>query len=469
MNPHNTTMTFDLTLYNYAATTATVRLQNGAASVFNRVRLLYGSSVIEDIRGYNDICRLLIEHVGTNAQGSVDESSISEGQGGVVMELDGVGGYYGNCNVRQKMIQGLSLNTLPVSASDFFGGTGFGNVPQTTDRPSAIGENGGQWTTRRYTMPFALGMLLQDKLIATKFMASQFAIELTLEQASGCIFSPTATGITSNPTYVLGNVALLPEMLVFDSVFDETFVEGLENGGVMYKFASWRQYTTSLNSSNINFPIAERSRWIKAIFTVQKRPTPTFTTDQGACYFDTSLAGTSTLQSYQYRAGGKFYPPSPVECSSNGSAVSNGGSEAYLELAKALRSYNDKRLSSSVNAQRWAIQNSAGVLHDTDYKTSIITTDAVGVPSIKVVESQLNAFCGTIGSQMFVMAANFDSSTRGELAGLNGEEQNSISFIANWKSPQVMGAANTPSAIVAYTYFDSVFILGANNTAKLVE
>jgi hypothetical protein len=52
VNPHNTTLTFDLTLYNYSgANKATVRMQNGAAAVFNRVRLIYGSSVIEDIRG----------------------------------------------------------------------------------------------------------------------------------------------------------------------------------------------------------------------------------------------------------------------------------------------------------------------------------------------------------------------------------------------------------------------------------
>ena len=467
MNPHNTTITFDLTLYNYVGGTGSVRLQNGANSVFNRVRLLYGSSVIEDIRGYNDITRMLIEHVGTNGQNSCDESTIAEGQGGIITELDGAGGYYGLCNVRQKMIQGLD-NALPVAASDFFGGTGFGNVPQSTDRPF-VGGNGGSYVTRRYTLPFALGMFIQDKLIATKFMASQLAIELTLEQPSACIFAPHASGFTASPTYTIGNVALMPEMQSFDQVFDEAFVEGLEKGEVNYKFASWRQYTTSLNSANINFSVTEKSRWIKSIFVMQKRATPTFITDQGACYFDTSLNGDSTLQSYQFRAGGVFYPPSAVELASNGSSVTNGGAEALTELQKALRTYNDKRLSSGVNAQRWAIQNAAGVLHDTDYKTSIITTSAVGIPSLKVVESATNAFCGTVGSQMFVMAANFDSSSRGELSGLNGEEQNSITFMANWKQPQVMGSENTPASIVAYTYFDSVFLLGANNTAKLVE
>jgi len=301
-------------------------------------------------------------------------------------------------------------------------------------------------------------------------MASQFAIELTCAQAAEAIFMPYSNGaITANPTYVISNVALLPEMLVFDSVFDETFVEGLENGGVMYKFASWRQYITSLQSANINFSIAERSRWIKAIFAVQKRSTPTFIADQGACYFDTSANGQSTLQSFQFRAGGKFYPPSPVETASNGSAVSNGGSEAYIELSKALRTYNDKRLSSSCNTTRWAIQNAAGALFDQDYKTSITGIASNGVPTVAILETANNAFSGTVGSQMFIMATNFDSSTRGELAGLNGEEQNSISLVANWKGNQQLGGAGTPTTFIAYTYYDSVFILGANNTAKLVE
>ena len=468
INPHNTTMSFDVTLYNYVGGTGTVRLQNGAASVFSRVRLLYGSSVLEDMRGYNDITRLLIEHVGTNSQNSVDESSIAEGQGGVCTDIDSTGGYMGLCNVRQKMIHGVSEGTQPISASDFFGGTGFGSVPQTTDRPFT-GGNGGTFSTRRYTIPFALGMFIQDKLIATKFMASQFAIELTLEQPAGCIFAPHAAGFSVSPTYTISNVNLLPEMLLFDQVFDETFVQGLESGGVMYKFSSWRQYTTSVFAANVSFSIGERSRWIKAIFTVQKRATPTFTTDQGACYFDTSVDGQSCLQSFQYRAGGKFYPPSPVECSPSGSAISNGGSEALLELQKALRTYNDKRLSSSMNTNRWAIQNAGGVLFDQDYKSSILTTSAIGVPTVKNVETVLNSFCGSVGSQIFVMAVNFDSSTRGELAGLNGEEQNSITLNANWAKQQQTGAASTPSSLVAYTYFDSVFILGANNTAKLVE
>jgi hypothetical protein len=129
VNPHNTVITFDLTLYNYSSGNGTVRLQNGVSSAFERVRLLYGSSVVEDIRGYNDITRMLIEHVGTNAQNTMDESTIAEGQGGVALGVDSTGGYFGNCNVRQKTIQGLSAGVVAANASDFTGGQGFSAVP----------------------------------------------------------------------------------------------------------------------------------------------------------------------------------------------------------------------------------------------------------------------------------------------------------------------------------------------------
>jgi len=93
-------------------------------------------------------------------------------------------------------------------------------------------------------------------------MASQLAIELTLEQAQGCIFTPpsTVTGFTSTapaftipppiaangfvigapqtytssttPTYGVGNVNLIPEIMQFDASYDEMFLQGLRDGGV---------------------------------------------------------------------------------------------------------------------------------------------------------------------------------------------------------------------------------------------
>lgn len=78
-------------------------------------------------------------------------------------------------------------------------------------------------------------------------MASQLAIELTLEQATGCIFSPPGTTAvtpafpigaavtytsSTTPTYGVGNVNLIPEIMQFDASYDEMFLQGLRDGGV---------------------------------------------------------------------------------------------------------------------------------------------------------------------------------------------------------------------------------------------
>lgn len=69
-------------------------------------------------------------------------------------------------------------------------------------------------------------------------MASQLAIEITLEQPQACLFVPSAnvvtavafvptvqnlgwvnTPLTTAPTYAVGNVNLIPEILQFDASY----------------------------------------------------------------------------------------------------------------------------------------------------------------------------------------------------------------------------------------------------------
>jgi hypothetical protein len=52
-------------------------------------------------------------------------------------------------------------------------------------------------------------------------MASQLAIEITLENAAGCLF---CVGTTTNvPTYSVSNVNLIPEIMEFDSSYGEFY------------------------------------------------------------------------------------------------------------------------------------------------------------------------------------------------------------------------------------------------------
>jgi len=60
---------------------------------------------------------------------------------------------------------------------------------------------------------------LTARLLPTKFMASQLAIELTLENPDACIFVQTVSGSGANPTYGVGNINLIPEILEFDASY----------------------------------------------------------------------------------------------------------------------------------------------------------------------------------------------------------------------------------------------------------
>lgn len=216
--------------------------------MFSRVRLLYGSTPLEDIINYNQVVRMLTEWTGTTQVGTLDQTSVSDGIGGVVYGVDGVtnvdinGPRYkpkrqGFVNIRQAYIQGLdysinSINTGAVvdnvigyeSAADMlFEGDGFELVPLSCDAQGNQTDS-GTWTRRRYQVSLALGMFNQEKLIPTKFMASQFAIEITLATVAESLFTIYDESASGSPDYKIMNVNLIPEILEFDASYGKFFI-----------------------------------------------------------------------------------------------------------------------------------------------------------------------------------------------------------------------------------------------------
>jgi hypothetical protein len=155
-------------------------------------------------------------------------------------------------------------------------------------------------------------MFAQEKLIPTKFMASQLSIEITLANPAECIYAVTAgTPSTTLATYQVSNVNLIPEILEFDASYDESFLKGLQNTGVPIKFSTWNNYRFSNAAASVaNLQIQERSRSVKAIFCMQRREAASLDSDSGATFFNTDVTtsnGASTLQDYQYRIGGRYF------------------------------------------------------------------------------------------------------------------------------------------------------------------
>jgi hypothetical protein len=518
VNPANTTLEFDVTLTQptmniVSGVTAphVTRFQNNIQSIFNRVRIMYGSTPLEDIINYNQIVRLLTEWTGTTQVGTLDQTSICEGVGGVVMGAEGATqtalGAYGRgsqrkgfVNIRQAYIQGIdtstneqltgTLSSITVTAfNELTRGDGFSIVPI---------DSGNFRATRRYQVSLATGLFTQEKLIPTKFMASQFAIEITLATEAECIYSQygdvtgqTAAGLITPATYSVSNVNLIPEILEFDASYDAMFLKGLQEDGVPIKFSSWHTYIFGTGgSSNLNLQIQERSRSVKALFAVQRRAPYNIKTDSGACFLATIegpvVASTPkpscTLQSYQYRIGGRYFPASPVQISDVvGGQTSNGGAEAFVELQKALNVVGDMRLATGVNLLKWGVmpykepillggeQNGLiTYLSETDYAAMCSQYQSTGQPFVNVVTQPRNgtgdSFSGNMGSQCFAMAIDLETSNGMEISGLNAEEQSDIALIATYNQPQ-----NKDFVIEVYSYYDAMLILRENNVIELIQ
>jgi len=155
-----------------------------------------------------------------------------------------------------------------------------------------------------------------------------------------------------------------------------------------------------------------------------------------------------------------------------GSANTNGATEAYVELQKALNCVGDYRLSTSTNVLRWGIQGSAtGAITNTDYTTGVGTGLASGSRPrvISPYSPTTNAFVTTTGSQCFAMAIDLETSNGMEISGLNAEEQSDISLLAQWYAPQVSAALATASALEVYSYFDAMIVLRENNVLELIQ
>ena len=483
VNPQNTTLEFDVLLQGPVEGSSpkySVHFQNNIQSLFQRVRLLYGATPLEDILNYNVIVRALTEWTATNQTLTMDQTSVCEGIGGSVIGQALT--VTGLLNTRQKYIQGIEHGIAPTTPTNISNANAAGIVPNQSSAgfSGVTPPAGSKFSSRRYQVNFALGLFTQDKLIPVKFMASQLAIEITLEAPAACMMYKLWSGtVTAPPTYFVSNVNLIPEILEFDSSYDAMFLRGLREGGVPIKFSSWHSFFfSSANSANINLLIQERSRSVKALFAVQRYPQPDFGLDMGSLLYDTAAGGTaSTLQQYQFRIGGRYFPASPVQTAlTAGSGITNGGAEAFIELQKALNCVGDYRLSTSVNTARWALgTDTSGATLSSDYWTTLVDFSATGRPVFAAVTegdasaANDNAFVGSFGSMAFGMAIDLETSNGMEISGLNAEEQSDIALLAQWASAQVSGSVAQASLIEVYSYYDAMIVLRENNVLELIQ
>jgi hypothetical protein len=183
-----------------------IRFQNGIQSIFEKFRLSYGSTNLEEIEHYNKLARLITTHTGPGQTGGMDQMSISDGVAGAAWGSTGTYSSTSNTQVhpgmvngRQAFIQGISLqkgdvdttgtiNTgtfVDIISKNQWASYGFGGIPFGV---SGEGTAATEITvTRRYSVPILSGMMQQSKLIPLKFMAQLQAV-FNLARPENCIF-----------------------------------------------------------------------------------------------------------------------------------------------------------------------------------------------------------------------------------------------------------------------------------------
>ena len=126
---------------------------------------------------------------------TMDQGTITDGIGNNTLGFTvGQTGTYGVLNTRANYIQGVGKGLDTTSAFDATTGKGLAGfigaspsgvlaadpIVWTSGGASpVVGSVPTTIVTRRYQIQFALGLMTQEKLIPTKYMASQLAIEIS--------------------------------------------------------------------------------------------------------------------------------------------------------------------------------------------------------------------------------------------------------------------------------------------------
>lgn len=487
----------------WISTNATMnwRIQNNISSCINRAVIKYGSLVIEDIRNYGLLCRLLTEiGVGRDYYDSVGH-------------LSNIGSSF----TRANCLKGAT------SAS------------QAT----------------RFLTPLLFGIFQQRKLVPLKWMSSQLIIELYIsstasefliaDNVDAALVTQANRLAPSLTSFNISNTNLIYDIYEFDASYDEAFMEGLQTQGIPIQMTSWHNYTYPVSGTVVNAQIQERARSVKMAMACLTAASSNFVSDAHATFSMQSpalvtlngnalsfvagsgndsafnpLSFVSTVNSanpglvtsYQFRIGGAYYPAQEVQVHTPNLLVDrNEGQEALFELQKALDTVGAYQTGTGFTNLTWcnsfqqSARNIAGggggaivpnlFSHNRDMSepckagvhsryTSDVATTQVAANAITLAQIE----SANIGQHLdrrtgyqqsnpcAVFAVDLETSNGMEIAGINAEEQSDI--LLSMKFDPVSGTPGGSAAISqvqlnVYTSFDMLLVFRPNNQVEKIS
>lgn len=371
LNMLNSYLQLDLSFTTNGATDLKFQ-RGGVQNLVKRLRIMYGSLVLEDIQEYKTLVRMFSE-CGVSQAFRRSSGGILEGsEASRIIEQDATA----------TGAAGSETATVTAQSSNENG-------------ESLIGPGG---TTRTYCMNLFSGMMTSKKLIPLKWMAAQLAIEITLATPADAMLYAT----TNLPTYKISNPNFVAEMMEFDSTYDQAFFAGLKTSGVALKMSTWHYHSFNLQGQTNVLQIHERARSVKAGYAIIRSGESNsgfidsdrmfYAAGEGYNLTNGFITSQSSggVQQFQWRVGGRYYPAQPVRCT-------NGGAEAYVELQKAINTFGDYTVDNSIDFFNWTTYPSGG------------------------------------NGSKFIMAAEFENTDvmPGTIAGINAEEQSDIALTFN--------------------------------------
>lgn len=454
LNPNTTYLSFNaraqIVSGAFSAGTTTpggFAFQNNIASIFRRVRVLYGSLVLEDIQDYNILQRMFTE--------VLLPSGYSQGKAGM---------YQGIGNMSNTGVSQATLISAPNVGSWRDDRMNYHAIEDdVTTNPTEVGR-----TVRRYAIAINTGVFQQKRLLPLKFMSSQLQLEFELAPAVDCqtwvIGSGGSPALPTDCRVEVGLPEIVAELLEFDSEFDRAVFEGLGRG-LAIPFQSWHMNSFNISPGifqQINIQESSRSvRYAIAGFTddanrVLTRDAHLFINGFDAIYYpnvgetganinnllgDAWVTNANLIESFQWRLGGVYYPSQPVPCYGGTANIGNAGSidasyadppvEAFQELQKVFDNQFGKR-----------------------YPTSDMCTKHFG---------------GRRGSNQaqsgaFIMACDFMTDRGDVVGGINAEEQNDMMLMLKFN-----GTTGTSKVLRIAVCYDNIMILGESNNMVLVN
>jgi hypothetical protein len=478
--------------------------RGGAHNYFKRVRVLYGSLVLEDIQEYKTLARMFTE-MGVEKAYQASSGSIMDGHAESAMR--NVGNPFSTVAPSDTLTQtdaNLMSNSLVDNQQvmcDQVGGlcTQLGTTASTAYYPKFIWASDTQTSTgtaatnvtRTFNIQLLTGLTSLKKLLPLKWMASQLVIELTIAPVQEAYITNIVNPL---PVLTLQNMNMVTELLEFDSSYDLAFFEGLNQPtGVPLKFTSWHYHQFAITGPTQTYQIHERSRSVKAAFAVirQLTPIPTFDADwffhnmndsvtltnyaptgvsttgynglnytvfsRGAIATQAGLSGmtiantqtavnlTAPVQQYQWRIGGQYYPAQPVRVTGT---LGNNLSATNAIIARGEEAFGE--LMKAVNSLGDCTVS--GGIHYWNY--TITGTNGINGEGSK-----------------FIMGTSFETPGLGpeSVNGINAEEQSDLALtIYGNQGGGVTTTAATAKKLEVFVNFDCLLLVRSGNVVDLV-